>query len=599
MSGATTPSVLPPGRWRGEALAVGACLALALLLTWPLALHLHDRIIGHPLCTNRIHVWVLWAVKQQLWSGQWPGHSELIFYPYGADLVRLYGSDLLYPLLLAPLTHLLSPATVFNLKIIFSLTVASYGAYRLLRHLGAAPLPAWCGGALYVGTPYFLLETLNGVSELVAVEWVPFALLYLLRTQQPAGRPRDVALAVLFATLASYASGYNALFLLLFGALLVAWRLLRGQGPRRRRLRWRPLLAVALLAGLALAPYALLHRAGGTTTSLSVELADMLDPAHRPMADSSASLASFFRPGRNQIPLLRVAEGGRQEKINTTHTSYLGYGVLALALVGLLRGRRPGLWAAAAATFAVIALGPHLVLSGDPLVVGGTRVPLPALLLYKLLPGFDVTIRHTYRYVAMVHLALAVLSGLGLCWLVRRVGGGPRGAALALGAAALCLLEVLALGPAPYPIPQTSRHVPAPYAAMAADPARFAIIELPHEDDLDYLAPYLYYQTVHGKPMIDGAMHSRLTPRELSLINAVPLARAWIQQEDMLAPLPAAQQARSLALLRQANYRHVLVHDAHFKTPAAARAANARMVRLLGPPTQHGDGVRVYDLRAR
>ena len=587
-----------PGGWRVEALALAGYLVLALLLTWPLLLHLHDRLIGHEHCTNRMHLWVLWMVKQMLFSGQAPVQTEHIFYPFGTNLVRLYGSDLLYPLVLSPLTELLSAAVVFNLKILLSLTFAPYGVFRLLRYLGTGRAAAWGGGALFTSMPYFLRETLNGVSELVAVEWVPFAVLYLLRSQDR-GRRRDVGLAVLFALLASYSSGYNAFFLFFFGAVLVAHRLVtaRERGEWWRRVRARQLGVVAGLCLLGLLPYALLHRSGGTTRSLSVELSDVLDPSNRPMADSSASVATYLRPGRNEIPLERIGEHGRLEVINTTHTTYLGYGVLVLALMGLLRGRRPSLWWATAGVFVLVSAGPHLCISGDPVVVGGVRIPMPGLLLYKLVPGFDVTMRHSYRYVAMVHLALAVLAGLGLHWLVSRVRSGAARHVLVPGAVALCLAEVLAVGPAPYPIPMTTLEVPPIYRELAADPQSYAIMELPHEDDLNFLQPYLYYQTVHGKPMIDGAVHSRLSKAELSFIRKVPLAWAFIHEEDMLLPLDRRQVTYSVEMLRAARFRYALVHDALFKTRSQARLANVRMEKIFGKPIRTVGGIRQYDIR--
>ena len=63
--------------------------------------------------------------------------------------------------------------------------------------------------------------------------------------------------------------------------------------------------------------------------------------------------------------------------------------------------------------FVLICLGPHLWVTEERLLIFGKIVPMPGLLLYKILPGFDVTVRHSYRYVAMAHLCLNGASVYG------------------------------------------------------------------------------------------------------------------------------------------------------------------------------------------
>lgn len=581
-----------------EAPILLAYTGLALLLTWPIVLNLSGEILGHEHCTNRMHVWVLWIVKQMLLSGELPIDTSYIFYPAGSDLVRLYGSDMLYPLLLAPLVHLLSPVIVFNLKILFSLTMAPYGVYCLLRYLEVSKPAAWAGGALFIAAPYFLLETFNGVSELVAVEWVPFGILYFMRSQD-GGRWRDSLLAGLFFFLATYASGYNAFFLLFFGSIYLAWRLIPAifRGGWRRALRLKQLALLSALCLVSLGPLKAIHEMSGTSSSVKDEHSDMLDPVKTPTFDSNAELVAFFRPGRNAIPQVKVLDDGHVKRTYTTYTTYLGYGVLALALLGAWRRwKMATLWLLIASFFILVCLGPYLRISGDRLQLFGGSVPMPGLLLYKIVPGFSVTIRHTYRYVAMVHLALGILAALGLDWLLGRTASRLKRAALTAGAAALCITEVLAFGPIPYPLPRVKNTVPDFYHQMAADPEPYPIIELPYEDFTDYLQPFLFYQTVHGKKLIAGAVHYRLLARELAFIYNTPLAKNFMREEDIGRSIDAGNVGRSLRAFKKHGFRYILVHDEMFRNKKWIIEAHDLLSRVFGPPEVKPGGIKLYHI---
>ncbi len=588
------PRIRPDSHSRRTILLVTAgYLALALLLLTPPLLGLDSELIGYPNCTNRMHVWVLWVVNQILFQGYSPIHTNYIFFPTGANLVLLYGSDLFYPVVLSPLVALLSAGVVFNLKLIFSFTVGPLGAFLMIRHIGAGRRAAWVGGALYMAAPYFLLETFNGVSELVAMEWIPFTILYLMRTLRSEGSKKDALLCALFAMMSAYSSGYNIFFLFFIGVILVIARLI----SHWKSVPWRRLVLMGLVCGVGMIPLGLLHREGQTSTRVQEEHMDMFDAESTPRMDSSAALVRFFRPGRNNIPWTKTYGDGTVKTTNTTYTVYLGYGVLALALLALFL-RRPGawLWGAASLFFVLICLGPHLWVTEERLLIFGKIVPMPGLLLYKILPGFDVTVRHSYRYVAMAHLCLAVLSAMGLQWILDKASSSMARWGITAAAMAVCLGEVLLIGPAPWPLPRTSTRVPAYYTELAQEEGDFPIIELPYSDFLEHLQPILMAQTVHGKKLIAGAVHHRLGEEELRLMNKVPLALNWLRDDDITRPLDNSQIALSVKVLQAAGFRYVVVRDGDFESKERAREVHEFLTDIFGEPAPKPGLIKVYDV---
>ncbi len=584
-----------------EILVLLAYAALSVVITWPLITELGTHIIGYENCTNRMHVWVLWVVKQMLGTGDMSVNTDYIFYPNGSNMVRLYGSDLFYPVILSPLVHALSPAVVYNLKVMFSFFMAPVGGYLVLRHAGVWRPAAWLGGALFICMPYFLLETFNGVSELVSVEWVPFAVLFTYRMMDR-GRWYDAVAAALFFLLSTYSSGYNLFFLMMFFVVFVIYRAVaefRTRRPRWGRLQPKMLLLCGVLCAAGLVPLVFLHKAASTSASVKSEHIDMVKPNLRPGSDSSAELVTFLRPGRNQIPLIRRDGDGNVHQTYTTYTTYLGFAVLALAVLGVVTARRRSRpWLVLTIFFFLVSLGPFLRISEKPMLIGDYALPMPSLLLYYVLPGFDVTVRHTYRYVTMLHLMLAILAGFGVQWILELARNRVQRVVLFCGAAALCFSEILAFGPAPYPIPSTARDVPSVYKELARDKKPYGIIELPYEDYLEFLQPHLYWQTTHGKKLIAGAVHHRIGPPELSLIRKAPLAQNFLHEASIADPLTPKQLRDSLTVLSKAGFRYVLLHETMFKDETRVKKTKAFLSAVLGKPRAKPGKISLYEIRA-
>jgi hypothetical protein len=191
---------------------------------------------------------------------------------------------------------------------------------------------------------------------------------------------------------------------------------------------------------------------------------------------------------------------------------FVGFTPLLLAGLGATRKRFKTLWFVALAFFFVMALGPVLHINGRATFTDfEVSIPLPYILLYYF--PFVAIQRTPARMAAMVMLALAVLAGLGLDWLLQKVRdkelGGLGGLHLscAVLAGGLVFFEFLAV-----PFPSLVMSAPAFYEALSEDQADYAVLDVPVSTQGQGLkGRYMFLQTVHEKAIFGGLV-SRKPP---------------------------------------------------------------------------------------
>jgi hypothetical protein len=141
------------------------------------------------------------------------------------------------------------PIVAYNLLLLSSFAIGGLGAYLLCldvlrRVVGADAMrsrsgraAALLGGLLYAFAAPKLFYAALGQGNIASSQWIPFAVLYIVRTALPDGRPRDAAMAALFIALQAYAELTYATFLALFAALAALWGLIGifTASPRSRR----------------------------------------------------------------------------------------------------------------------------------------------------------------------------------------------------------------------------------------------------------------------------------------------------------------------------------------------------------------------------
>ncbi len=363
-----------------------------------------------------------------------------------------------------------------------------------------------------------------------------------------------------------------------------------------------------------------------TPTDLNPLFAAADSQGSEPGGDSQGLAASQM--ARWQTALRAVEEGkGAFSDINTV---FLGWVTLALALLGAVLGRRRlRAWTWTALVFGVLSLGPLLQVGGrylfsfDNLLPGGVSVPLPFILLHYI-PFINAN-RAPNRNSLILMLALAVLAGYGVWWLLgrisefasrrttndeSRIGKGAHSPFAVRFAyvptailACLILLEHLAV-----PLPTTDARIPAVYQQIAAEPGQFAVMQLPlgWRDSYGVLGSeqtqLQYTQVATGKPIIGGNT-SRAPAYKMDYFARIPLFAALTDLEMYKTPSPetdAAARAQAGQLMALYDVRYFVTtppiagrypyQDTWQQTEAYA----LDVLPLAETPVWEQDGYRVY-----
>ncbi len=553
---------MPVRRWSAwtHVAILGSYTLLTALMTWPLVINLATAIPGDSF-DGWQNYWNLWWLKVALLERlQNPYVTDLLYAPTGVNLY-FHTLNPLNGVATLPLQLSFGLLVAYNAVVFFSWVMGGYGVYLLslwvlarntnyesrdmaseqqsssfptLPSAFCIHFPAFLAGVIFTFSPFHMAHLL-GHMQVMALEWVPFYVLYLLRaiSRQQQGQPwgRAALLAGGFLTLAGLCDWYFVLYLFFFTGLVVLWQWGRQWIGFSKAIKKASLLRISLAT--LLPPVV----AGVFFVLLfSPVLAPMLREATqfsfmvRPAADLyifSASLADFFVPNRLHPLWLPTSLQwiGNQVAPPSEHTISLGYLPLLLTLVAVWRDRRrTAFWLFSALFFVLLALGPRLHLGN----IFPTDIPVgsqvleqwtPYALLNRLIPFMRIS-RSVSRYALMVQLSIAVAAALGLAALWRGKSSPVvreqvlDHARLPIGQLlSACLLLSLTLGEfwvAPFPV--SPPDTPAFYTQLQTMPNRGAVLNLP----MNYDRPgYLLYQTVHQKALTVGYI-SRDDPRTLT-----------------------------------------------------------------------------------
>jgi hypothetical protein len=525
--------------------ALAGYALLTVVMTWPLARHVTTAIPGDAF-DGWQNYWNLWWLKLALVDRvQNPYVTDILYAPTGVGLY-FHTLNPFNGLLTLPVQLTAGLYAAYNTVVLASWVLPGYGIFLLtrwvLRRARLTPAARWLGpwlaGVVFTFAPVHMAHLL-GHMQVMALEWLPFYALALLRAVERSrdGRPwlRDAGLAGLFLVLAGLCDWYFALYLFLFTALVIVWAWLTPNGRGVALPPWRRLAAPVAPAFVAGVVFALVL---APVLWPMISEATRLTYMVRPSGDLyiySASLLDFLIPNRLHT-LWRETSAtwpGNQIAPLSERTIAVGYAALALAAVAVTRLRRgTGLWLAAAVVFLLVALGPrphagNITWESIPTAMAAGGEWSPYALLNRLVPFMRIS-RSVSRFAILVQMAVAVLAGMVLAYLVNR-RTRLAAAVLAAGSLAVMLAEYWV---APYPV--SPPDTPAIYTEIGQQPGTGSMLNLP----MNYDRPgYLLYQTVHRKPLT-VAYISRDDPR--TLVERVPVLQHWRHLgPDIVADEPA------------------------------------------------------------
>lgn len=557
--------------------ALAGYAVLTAVCFWPVVGHLRTRILSDG-GDGAAYLWNLWALPRALLGGHNPFDTHDIFFPVGAHTAFNTNMPVL-SVVSWPLQKLFGLGVAANLIQLGGVVLSGFAAYLLAEHVTRNRPAAFVAGAAFTLIPYRFLHAAH--YDLTHMEFLPFGVLALLLLYESPTRRR----AVIFGAMVGFTfltNLYYFVFLLIACAVVAAWRW-RETFRTETALRFAQAGATAAVVGAPLI----------IPMAWELFVFHSLDPLRNwaNANDYSADLFSWVTPSSAQ----RVW-GSTFDHINSRWTggerlAFPGFTVMALAVIGALGGRRGrlGLWVALGVTFVLLSFGPYLHVGGRQggrFVRYGIRYTywMPYQLLHEIPVLNGVRVPGRFSVVAI--LALDVMAAAGLVWLMARVTKVRPGWRLVVPAVAFVLVVVEFF---PRGIVTQKPGIPRPYAAIAADPGRRAVLEIPLQwrtgfGDFGEVGSdhsiFLYYATRHGKPLAGGvAARYPARSRRALLHHPVYSQVVALQQGDLASAIFDAAE------LRRSGIGYVVYHRDRPRPAAEAYLGELRMPVLADDGT--------------
>ncbi|MFH1835005.1 MAG: hypothetical protein ABH851_02325 [Methanobacteriota archaeon] len=533
---------------------------LTVFITYPAVLELNEKFIGSG--EIGLFTWTLWWVKKAvLTKGVSLFYTQHLFHPQGVSLAirALTFYNTFIGILLQQVYSL--PAT-YNILVLSSFILSGLGMYLLAKHVSGSELGSFLAGVVYAFNPYRLIEVNVGHLNLIATQWIPFYLLYLIRSHKEGGKT-NILFAGIFLALTNLSSWQYMGMVLIFTVVYIAYHKFFNSAKVQFSLNG---VYIATILGLLITlpfiyPLASEYARSdymnypigflmGTSATYSADGASILaspiigyktrniipvgytvillalffvysEKKILPWITGKAELVKIYL--RNQFKLIAIAGIIYFIFLYVGLKQYYGGNLfcysqtiiliaLTITVLFLVRDKVLSFWIFTAILFYSLSLGPVVKLFEST-----CEFPTPYLLLF-FAPGGTI-FRTPYRFYAVFTVALSILFALGFANLYEKTGQRKL---LSSVVVALVFFEFLL-----QPISLTDASLPKVYDIIKDNPGDFAILEVPippviyhiENGTLTYSMPQIqYYQTYHGKKIIGGYVE-RHPPSVLEFID--------------------------------------------------------------------------------
>ncbi len=504
-----TSDIIPEHRFRFDSLmAFLSYSAFTVAISWPVIQSFSTSLPGPPE-DNFLFFWNFWWMTEKvIGDGGSLIHTSYLFYPEGAHL--FFHSWSFFNLALSVvLNQVMNLYATYNLIALHTYPVAGLGAFVLVRYLTRNSYIALLGGFLFAFCPYHHARLLHHIN-LMSIQFIPFFVLFYIKAIRQGGKSNTL-LAAVFLLLNALCTWTYLIFGLLFIFLSYLYLALR----RRQFLMPDVVLKSSVVAGSVL-------------VALSPWLWKMVQ------LDITGSVG--YKEGRKGFvtDLLGLVVPGEYhwlsnldfiDSLNSTFTgnaweatTYLGIPALALVVIASLRilpiiSR----YLTAALAFLLMSLGYDLHILGNKI-----EMLLPDVITNSL-PILS-SISSPSRYIIYVYLFWSILVAVAAGYLIYSAGNRAARIGLALLLPVLLIADYfksvdVISGPA----------LPSCYEKIAHDHGRLAVLDLP--TDVNASRFYMYYQTHHGRPIVQGYIARKIDKTLIDRLELHDLERQKSQLE--------------------------------------------------------------------
>jgi hypothetical protein len=485
-------------------LAIMIFLLILILFTFPLFFHITEYIPGFHSSDEPF------AVLQRFW---WLRFSFLNHYQWFNESITVYPFGQHHDLQILSslwfhIGRLISIAgswiIAYNLPMICNFFIAFISMFYLFFYLSEDKYISFFASIIYTLCPYQFSRFWQHYS-LVFTGFMPLYILFLIKLHRYRSFKYVFLSTIVFSLLVSLNLHY-AFFMFLSTFLFMFYSLIfRQEQEKTKLLKFYLFTSIALMIGsvivlnrsffghLVFAPNNIIPNAYALVRPFEDLFRQSAKPLSYLLPDTAHPIFGKFTEQFIGSPLYGDSL--------TEHSLYLGWIPLALAFVAIkryLRQRKEEADNFYAGFFVLLAFMAWIFSQPPWWELGPLKIYMPSFFIYKMLPIF----RAYCRFGILVMLAVAVLAGFGLRFIMGRFKTKKSKLALTILFCALVLFEFWNYPP--FKVIDVS-VAPAVYNWLKSERGNFAIAEYP----LDAEGPnemYKLYQTFHEKKIINGAI---------------------------------------------------------------------------------------------
>lgn len=583
-----------------EAGTIAIYAALAAVVTWPIISHLGT----HLLC-SRFDVWgslwFTWWMERMLTGAEAPTlFSAHLGYPLGINISFI--DAWFYGVVSVPFRVLFGAIAGYNMASLVAITLGAYCAYRMGLYFLGSFWAAFLCGVIFGYNACIGNFIIEGLGPLLWTLWIPLSLKATFQLGER-NRPRAPLWAGVLWALAFYTSGYYGAMSLGLTVLVVIFLLMTNKPQKALLLRAFAALAIMAVLVSPLAYEMLKGLGDGYSEYRGFHELEVTGYGDAPALFEKQMMALSVSSAAPIEGILQPRSRGYHDNFLSV---YLGYSVLALAILGLWSvKRRLVLFCLSAATlFLILSLGPYVNVDGtiDFQLFGSEfSLKLPYYYIYRIIPYFGL-FKFTYRFSIIVHLCLALAAGCGILFLQQQSRRGMKILGLALMAA--CVMEAALVACKPHGIQMADARVPKIYQEIGAEGGDFAVLDITGEMHF-FFERVMYFSTITGRPIpYFGGFRRNIDMNDLFIkVFQGRLNDRYEENPPMLWDkttidynVPKVDRETLLRVLQQLNIKYVLVHGYSFtntRTQEIDPRVGAKLVKVLkddlGPPAVHNN----------